>query len=460
MVRTSVRLSVCLLLICCTLPLMAQRAASADDVVPAMVKFTGTLNDINSKPLTGTVGVTFLLYKEQTGGAPLWMETQNVQADKSGHYSVMLGSATSHGMPAEAFAAGEARWLGVQPSGQSEQPRVVLASVPYALKALDAETLGGRPASAFMAAPTGGKGSPQGPLAEQPNEIVCSSGTACKASFVPLFSSNGGSAKVSDSLITQSGTTIKVAGAENVTGDVTSGGNLNATGNVNAAAVYSTYVQSINPTSGRAGVFAENSGGNAMGLLATATGTSGQGVWGESGGSILDAGGNAPDGVHGVAHSSLGSGVAGINVDPNGAGVTGIGGGWAFVADGNVKQQRASGGWVKAMVYASGFGSGALYYCYNSTLSGAAATTPPCGFTIVKPFPFNNGDYIIDFGFQVEDRLLSLTPSYYTYPGKVCTFTNGGNCPSMASLGVNQAEVTFTDLAGNLADNKFYIVVY
>lgn len=77
--RTSVRLSVCLLLICCALPLVAQSAASADSVVPGMVKFTGALNDSNGKPLTGTVGVTFLLYNEQSGGTPLWMETQNVR---------------------------------------------------------------------------------------------------------------------------------------------------------------------------------------------------------------------------------------------------------------------------------------------------------------------------------------------------------------------------------------------
>jgi hypothetical protein len=65
--RTSVRLSVCLLLICCALPLVAQNSASTESVVPAMVKFTGTLNDADGKPLTGTVGVTFLLYKEQAG---------------------------------------------------------------------------------------------------------------------------------------------------------------------------------------------------------------------------------------------------------------------------------------------------------------------------------------------------------------------------------------------------------
>jgi hypothetical protein len=154
MTHTSVRVSVYLLLMCCVLPVMAQNAASADSVVPGMVKFAGTLNDTNGKPLTGTVGVTFLLYTEQSAGPPLWMETQNVQADKTGHYSVMLGSATSHGIPADAFAAGQARWLAVQPSGQAEQPRVELGSVPYALKAADAQTLGGLPPSAFLLAAT------------------------------------------------------------------------------------------------------------------------------------------------------------------------------------------------------------------------------------------------------------------------------------------------------------------
>jgi hypothetical protein len=37
--------------------------------------------------------------------------------------------------------------------GEAEQPRVLLVSVPYALKAADAETLGGKPLSAFVLAP-------------------------------------------------------------------------------------------------------------------------------------------------------------------------------------------------------------------------------------------------------------------------------------------------------------------
>src|SRR5580704_16233505 len=93
-------------------------AISANVAVPPIVKFSGVLADVNHKPLTGAIGVTFYLYQESQGGAPLWMETQNVQADKAGRYSVALGSTTSQGLPANVFATGEARWLGVQVQGQ------------------------------------------------------------------------------------------------------------------------------------------------------------------------------------------------------------------------------------------------------------------------------------------------------------------------------------------------------
>ena len=121
-------------------------------VVPRLVNYSGVLTDVNGKPLTGVVGVTFALYQDSEGGTPLWMEIQNVQASKSGHYSVMLGSASSVGLPQDVFVTGEARWLGVQAEGQAEQPRVLLVAVPYALKAGDAETIGGLPPSAFVLA--------------------------------------------------------------------------------------------------------------------------------------------------------------------------------------------------------------------------------------------------------------------------------------------------------------------
>lgn len=78
-------------------PLLAQQTDGTADkgVVPTMVKFSGQLKDGNGDPLTGVVGVTFALYAGEQGGAPLWLETQNVRPDQSGHYAVMLGSSNS-----------------------------------------------------------------------------------------------------------------------------------------------------------------------------------------------------------------------------------------------------------------------------------------------------------------------------------------------------------------------------
>jgi hypothetical protein len=96
--------------------------------------------------------VTFAIYKEQEGGAALWLETQNVELDEAGRYTVLLGATKSAGLPLELFLGGETRWLGaqVQMPGEVEQGRVLLVSVPYALKAADAETLGGKPASVYL----------------------------------------------------------------------------------------------------------------------------------------------------------------------------------------------------------------------------------------------------------------------------------------------------------------------
>src|SRR5215471_9459903 len=133
----------------------AQSAGSQPAGVPPLVNFSGRLTDVSGKPLTGVVGVTFLLYKDEQGGAPVWLETQNVTPDKNGRYTVTLGATTSSGLPTDVFANGEARWLAVQVVGQAEQARVLLVAVPYALKAADAETVGGLPPSAFLlASPT------------------------------------------------------------------------------------------------------------------------------------------------------------------------------------------------------------------------------------------------------------------------------------------------------------------
>ncbi|MGC9952590.1 MAG: hypothetical protein ABSF64_40160 [Bryobacteraceae bacterium] len=86
--------------------------------MPRLVKFSGTLTDGGGKPISGVVGLTFSLYQEREGGAPIWMETQNVQAAANGDYTALLGSTRNEGIPAEAFGSGE-RWLGIQAQGET-----------------------------------------------------------------------------------------------------------------------------------------------------------------------------------------------------------------------------------------------------------------------------------------------------------------------------------------------------
>ncbi len=226
-------------------------AAQTRAAVPRLIQFTGTLSDGGGKPLSGVVGVTFALYDEEQGGTPLWMETQNVQADGSGHYTAMLGSTRNDGIPAEAFASGQGRWLSVQPQGEPERPRVLMVSVPYALKAADAETIGGLPPSAFVlagppmsAATASASGGTVMASAAAPSATPAVSGTGT-TDYVPLWTNSSGT--LGDSVLFQSGsgstakigintttppTTLDVKGTTTVLGIL----NLPITGPATAAA--------------------------------------------------------------------------------------------------------------------------------------------------------------------------------------------------------------------------------
>jgi hypothetical protein len=137
-----------------TLLLFSFTTAGQQGTVPRLIVFTGVLNDHNLRPLTGVTGIRIAIYKDQHGGTPLWTEVQNVSLDEQGRYNMLLGSTHGAGMPMELFISNEPRWVGVQAliAGEEEQPRVLLVSVPYALKAADADTIGGKPASAFVMA--------------------------------------------------------------------------------------------------------------------------------------------------------------------------------------------------------------------------------------------------------------------------------------------------------------------
>jgi len=213
--RTTVGLALSVIGAVCLLPssgVTQQNAAAtrtvstAASAVPKVVNFSGALTDLNGKALTGVTGVTFLLYKDSQGGTPLWMETQNVNPDKNGRYTVTVGASSSRGVPADVFVSGEARWLGVQVAGQPEQARVLLVAVPYALKAGDAETIGGLPPSAFVLAAPAAAGiaaTTDGATAQPsvpPPAAITGSGTT---GFIPEFT---GAATIGNSAIFQTGT--------------------------------------------------------------------------------------------------------------------------------------------------------------------------------------------------------------------------------------------------------------
>jgi hypothetical protein len=196
--------------------------------VPRLIRFGGTLRDAAGNPQTGSVAVTFALYETQENGSPLWVETQTVQLSEAGRYTVLLGGTQAEGLPLDLFTSTRARWLSVQPQlpGGSEQPRILLVGVPYALKAADADTLGGIPASAFLLAPTPGGSAPTAmssasevasqkgldsvvSLAVTPCTTVASDGTASTSS-VALFTSVA--CTIGGSAITQNGSVVDIAG--------------------------------------------------------------------------------------------------------------------------------------------------------------------------------------------------------------------------------------------------------
>ncbi len=185
-----------------------------------MIRFNGRALDAAGQPVVGVAGVTFAIYEEQTGGAPLWQETQNLATGADGRFSALLGATSSTGIPPELFAGGDSRWLGVltQAPGASEQPRVLLVSVPYALRSADSEMLGGKPASAYLtvnapAANPGGclEAGTTAPVSAAKKVAPALSASAARAGYLPVFTDASGD--LGNSLIAQSGSFVGIGTA-------------------------------------------------------------------------------------------------------------------------------------------------------------------------------------------------------------------------------------------------------
>jgi hypothetical protein len=186
-------------------------AASAPTVVPALISYIGSSVSSEGQPLPGEVNITFLFFKEASGGEPLWTESQRVIVDTTGAYKVQLGATQPSGLPLELFADGQARWIEAQIAGQRPQPRVLLTTVPYAAKAADAATLGGLPASAFVLAASnpGDRTVSNSGIVADASGVTTTGGTTGK---LPVFT---GASSVGNSEIYDTGTSVGIGSMPN-----------------------------------------------------------------------------------------------------------------------------------------------------------------------------------------------------------------------------------------------------
>jgi hypothetical protein len=319
--------------------------------VPRLLKFSGVLTDLAGKPLNGEVEVTFALYKQEGDEEPLWTETQRVQADERGGYTALLGATQPTGMPAELFRSDEARWLGVQVQGQAQQPRTLLVSVPYALKAVDAEKLGGKSLADFVLSESlddqvrrviegqtaiANQATPTGAL--QPGQAKANSTLSPQATTPgPKFPPSMFSGITSDQIVSvqQNGSgnglyaqTASSTGNSAVVGVATSAStSSNQNGVIGFNAGAGAGVAGI-ATNSAAGVGVYGQSANFAGVFGNGTSTSySNGVWGQTASSnggagvtgISTATSGYAEGVHG--ESSTGAGVSGRA--PNHTGVYG-----------------------------------------------------------------------------------------------------------------------------------------
>ena len=203
----------------CATGLNAQQPQPAKTIfapVPRLVRWNSSFRPTNGQPAAPVESVTLSIYGDQKDGTPLWSEMQNAALDADGRYSLLIGSTLPDGVPADLFVTGAPRWLGIRFNrpGEEEQPRILLASVPYALKAADAETLGGRPASDYLLSP---------PAAAAEAAIRAGTGASLKEAgagrlekaSVPTVAANSGEIDVA---INNSGGTITGYSVQNLAG--------------------------------------------------------------------------------------------------------------------------------------------------------------------------------------------------------------------------------------------------
>ena len=117
--------------------LFASGAATA--AVPTTIGFTAHLVDENSgDAVSGPHRIAFALYDREAGGTAVWQEAREVVVDEGALYTD-LGS--TEALDASVFD-GKKLWLEVKLDDVTMEPRIAIDSVPYAVRAGVADTVG------------------------------------------------------------------------------------------------------------------------------------------------------------------------------------------------------------------------------------------------------------------------------------------------------------------------------
>ena len=465
--------------LCCALvcTALAQTAAPnstpAQAVVPRLIRFSGVAQDESHHPMTGVVGITFALYNDQAGGNSLWQETQNVQVKANGRYTALLGSASVEGMPLELFSSGAAQWLGVRIEGQPEQARILLVSVPYALKAYEAETLSGRSASDFVLLNKTGSSSSN--MAETP---VASNPTSASSSVLPGTDgpTNFTGANATQIVtVTQNGVGLGLSATANtqsaVAGTITGKSNSaiyglasNTSKGSNAAGVTGVSDTETGPGvsgyangngTGVSGVYGQSASANGDGVSGNATATSGyaSGVYGHSAST-------SGSGVSGNATAASGytSGVYGQSASVNGTGVYGSSANWVGVGG----QGNTLGVWGdSATINGTGVagysdattGSGDGIYGQSASTSGTGVSGNASATT-----GFANGVYgqsASTSGAGVSGNALATTGNAYGVTGSTATTGFGAGVAGSAFATTGNAYGVFGQSSGTSGNGVF-----
>ncbi len=102
---------------------------------PQVMNYQGRL-EINGEPASGSFNITFSIYSTAAGGSALWSETQSVTVT-NGIFKADLGSIVPLG---NIFTTEGNRYLGIRVENDPElSPRFLLSSVPYSLRAMQAD---------------------------------------------------------------------------------------------------------------------------------------------------------------------------------------------------------------------------------------------------------------------------------------------------------------------------------